>query len=52
MIYVSNNAVKSFALQAIDFLDKLLRYDHQNRLTAREAMVYNLLIRLIFILLL
>jgi serine/threonine protein kinase len=26
-------------LQAIDFLDKLLRYDHQDRLTAREAMV-------------
>jgi len=27
------------AMQAIDFLDKLLRYDHQDRLTAREAMV-------------
>lgn len=26
-------------IQAIDFLDKLLRYDHQDRLTAREAMV-------------
>ena len=26
-------------MQAIDFLDKLLRYDHQDRLTAREAMV-------------
>ncbi|MBA0664011.1 hypothetical protein Goklo_004087, partial [Gossypium klotzschianum] len=25
--------------KAIDFLDKLLRYDHQDRLTAREAMV-------------
>lgn len=25
--------------QAIDFLDKLLRYDHQDRLTAKEAMV-------------
>ncbi|ESR39294.1 Casein kinase II subunit alpha-1 [Citrus sinensis] len=25
--------------EAIDFLDKLLRYDHQDRLTAREAMV-------------
>ena len=23
--------------EAIDFLDKLLRYDHQERLTAREA---------------
>lgn len=25
---------------AIDFLDKLLRYDHQERLTAREAMCH------------
>ncbi|KAG4993371.1 hypothetical protein JHK82_030109 [Glycine max] len=25
--------------EAIDFLDKLLRYDHQDRLTAREAML-------------
>uniref|UniRef100_A0A453BPR3 Protein kinase domain-containing protein n=1 Tax=Aegilops tauschii subsp. strangulata TaxID=200361 RepID=A0A453BPR3_AEGTS len=25
--------------EVIDFLDKLLRYDHQDRLTAREAMV-------------
>lgn len=24
--------------EALDFLDKLLRYDHQVRLTAREAM--------------
>lgn len=24
--------------EAIDFLDKLLRYDHLDRLTAREAM--------------
>lgn len=28
-----------FSLQAIDYLDKLLRYDHQSRLTAKEAMV-------------
>ncbi|PIA44623.1 hypothetical protein AQUCO_01700307v1 [Aquilegia coerulea] len=27
--------------EAIDFLDKLLRYDHQDRLTAREAMVFS-----------
>ncbi|WRX30974.1 Protein kinase domain - like 10 [Theobroma cacao] len=27
-------------IQAIDFLDKLLRYDHQDRLTAREAMAH------------
>jgi hypothetical protein len=26
-------------VQAIDFLDKLLRYDHQERLTAKEAQV-------------
>ncbi|PON66725.1 Serine/threonine protein kinase [Parasponia andersonii] len=31
---------KVFDLQAIDFLDKLLRYDHQDRLTAREAMAH------------
>lgn len=30
---------KVFDMQAIDFLDKLLRYDHQDRLTAKEAMV-------------
>ncbi|CAN6482130.1 unnamed protein product [Victoria cruziana] len=30
--------------EAIDFLDKLLRYDHQDRLTAREAMVILFLI--------
>lgn len=28
-------------LQAVDFLDKLLRYDHQERLTAKEAMVFH-----------
>jgi len=26
--------------EAVDFLDKLLRYDHQERLTAKEAMVH------------
>lgn len=26
------------SVEAIDFLDKLLRYDHQERLTAKEAM--------------
>ncbi len=30
-------------LQAVDFLDNLLQYDHQERLTAREAMVEHLL---------
>jgi len=27
--------------EAVDFLDKLLRYDHQDRLTAREAMAHS-----------
>jgi casein kinase II subunit alpha len=27
-------------LQAVDFLDNLLQYDHQERLTAREAMAH------------
>jgi casein kinase II subunit alpha len=26
--------------EAIDFLDKLLRYDHQERLTPKEAMAH------------
>ena len=26
--------------EAIDFIDKLLRYDHQERLTAREAQAH------------
>jgi serine/threonine protein kinase len=26
--------------EALDFLDKLLRYDHQERLTAKEAMMH------------
>jgi casein kinase II subunit alpha len=34
-----NNENKHLSVpEAIDFLDKLLRYDHQTRLTAREAM--------------
>jgi casein kinase II subunit alpha len=32
---------KPFAVSAaIDLLDKLLRYDHQERLTAKEAMAH------------
>lgn len=30
--YISNDS--------IDFIDKLLRYDHQERLTAKEAMMH------------
>lgn len=26
--------------EAIDFIDKLLRYDHEERLTAQEAMAH------------
>ena len=26
--------------EAVDFLDKLLRYDHMQRVTAREAMMH------------
>lgn len=40
-IYVDSQCDK----QAIDFLDKLLRYDHQDRLTAKEAMVVLWLLR-------
>lgn len=29
----------SFPVQALDFLGRLLRYDHQERVTAKEAMV-------------
>jgi len=28
-------------MKAVDFVDKLLRYDHQERPTAKEAMVSN-----------
>lgn len=36
-------------VQAIDFLDRLLRYDHQDRLTAQAAMVSLLLFIFIII---
>lgn len=36
---ISIDVSEVFRVQAIDFLDNLLRYDHQDRLTAREAMV-------------
>eukprot|EP01087_Luapelamoeba_hula_P004026 TRINITY_DN1398_c0_g1_i2.p1 TRINITY_DN1398_c0_g1~~TRINITY_DN1398_c0_g1_i2.p1 ORF type:complete len:175 (-),score=42.69 TRINITY_DN1398_c0_g1_i2:67-531(-) len=37
----ANNKNKHLATpEALDFLDKLLRYDHQERLTAREAMAH------------
>jgi len=36
--FVSNENKHLAVPEAIDFLDKLLRYDHQTRLTAKEAM--------------
>ena len=33
------NAFTFYFLKAVDFVDKLLRYDHQERPTAKEAMV-------------
>lgn len=34
--------------EALDFLDKLLRYDHQARLTAREAMDHPYFCKFVF----
>ncbi|KAK9447278.1 kinase-like domain-containing protein [Limtongia smithiae] len=36
--FVNAENQKYVSAESIDFLDKLLRYDHQERLTAREAM--------------
>lgn len=36
--FVNNDNQHLVSQEALDFLDKLLRYDHQQRLTAREAM--------------
>ena len=36
--------------EALDFLDKLLRYDHYERLTAREAMEHPYFCKYIFVL--
>lgn len=35
--------------EALDFLDKLLRYDHQARLTAREAMDHPYFCKFLFV---
>ncbi|KAK9990754.1 hypothetical protein SO802_025739 [Lithocarpus litseifolius] len=34
------NTFSSYLLKAVDFVDKLLRYDHQERPTAKEAMAH------------
>jgi casein kinase II subunit alpha len=36
--FVHNENQHLVTAEAIDFLDKLLRYDHADRLTAKEAM--------------
>ena len=44
--FISNEAIgpskraRGVALTRADFVDKLLRYDHQERLTAQEAMAH------------
>lgn len=35
--------------EALDFLDKLLRYDHLERLTARDAMEHQYFCKYLFI---
>ena len=35
--FITSENQRFISNEAIDFLDKLLRYDHQERLTAREA---------------
>lgn len=38
--FVTSENQRFVSSEAIDFLDRLLRYDHQERLTAREAMAH------------
>ena len=38
--FVSSDNQHLVSAEAIDFIDKLLRYDHQERLTAKEAMAH------------
>lgn len=45
---IDDYVAKTLFCQAIDFLDKLLRYDHQDRLTAKEAMVIYIYIYIYF----
>jgi casein kinase II subunit alpha len=35
--FITSENQRYISSEAIDFLDKLLRYDHQERLTAQEA---------------
>lgn len=36
--FINNENRRFTSNEALDFLDHLLRYDHQERLTAKEAM--------------
>lgn len=36
--FITNDNRRYISNEALDFLDHLLRYDHQERLTAKEAM--------------
>ncbi|KAI8990968.1 casein kinase II subunit alpha [Mycotypha africana] len=38
--FITSDNQRFISDEAIDFLDKLLRYDHQERLTAKEAMAH------------
>jgi serine/threonine protein kinase len=40
MRFVTTDNQRYISNEAIDLLDKLLRYDHQERLTAREAQAH------------
>lgn len=38
--FITSENQRFISNEAVDFLDKLLRYDHQERLTAREAQLH------------
>lgn len=38
--FVTNDNQRFVTDESVDFLDKLLKYDHQERLTAKEAMAH------------
>jgi len=39
--FITSENQRYISNEAVDFLDKLLRYDHQERLTAREAQAHS-----------
>ena len=46
--FITSENQRYITNEAIDFLDKLLRYDHQDRLTAREAQAHPYFGKLLF----